>query len=263
MKRKKHEIIFYNKNKLSIKTEDHYQIYEKEALMPFYQQMEQEIKKKDGIRRLCTKLIFGILCVGAILYGIFGRPNGNFWFFIFLIVFVLSWALLYLVFGLIFYPCIHIDWHFKDMKSPLDEKCVTYYSSHYRPYIDKYEKYLGKVDFTYTPNASKKKRKMVGFALVMPKRRGIIFNGKISSNIPYFAFYFNHGKKLFFMPGFIVYLYGKKTKLIPYEQFHVQIEDNDSLNYAYKKIALYHQEECLEILYVSNNFNQNFFNIKF
>ena len=124
-KQKKNEIIYYNKNKLSFKVNNQYQVFEKEELLPFYQKIQQEIQKKDAIRRLCTKLIFAILCIGAIIYGIFGRPNGDFWFFLFLIVFVVSWALLYLLFGFIFYPSIQIDWHFKDLKSPLNDKCVT------------------------------------------------------------------------------------------------------------------------------------------
>ena len=84
-KQKKNEIIYYNKNKLSFKVNDQYQVFEKEELLPFYQKIQQEIQKKDAIRRLCTKLIFAILCIGAIIYGIFGRPNGDFWFFLFFI----------------------------------------------------------------------------------------------------------------------------------------------------------------------------------
>lgn len=79
----------------------------------------------------------------------------------------------------IFYPSIQIDWHFKDLKSPLNDKCVTYYSSHYRPYVEKYEKFLGKVDFTYTPNASKKKEKWSDLHSSCQKEEALFLMGKL------------------------------------------------------------------------------------
>jgi len=263
MKSRSKEFIFYNKEKLSIKKEDAFQLLSSEEKQKEFESLQNEIAKKDKTRRICTRTIFTILCIGAIAYGIFGKPNGNFWFYLFLIVFVLSWALLYLIFGLIFYKSIIINWHFKDIKSPLDDKCVTYYSSHYRVYVQKYEKFLGNVYFTYTPNAKRRKKKMVGFALVMPKRKRFIFNGKIESNIPYFAFYMTHGKKLFFFPGMIIYLNGKDTKVMSHEDFKVIIDESDSLSFSYLKTQLLYKNQEIATFYISNNFNKNFFNFKF
>ncbi len=258
------EIIFYNKDKISVKDNDKFVILEENARTEKFSNLQTQIAKEDKIRRICTKTIFVLLCIGAIIYGIWGKPNGDLWFVIFLLSFVGIWAILYLVCGFVFYPKIKINWHFKDIKSPLNDKCITYYSSHYRVYIEKYAKFLGNVDFTYTPNANKRKRQMIGFSLVEPKKRAFIFNGKISSNIPYFAFYMKKGKKLFFFPGFVIYLAGKLTKIIPIKDFKVEIDTKtETPTFTYLKTSVYNKDELIETFYISNNFNTNFFNFKF
>ena len=262
---KSKEIIVYNKEKISVQEkESQFTLLNDEQKKEYYQTIEKEIEKKDKARRICTKIIFVLLAMGAIAYGIWGRPNQSLWFFLFLLIFVVTWALLYFICGFIFYQKIEINWHFKDLKSPLDNKCITYAGSHYRVYMEKYAKYLGNVDFTYTPNANKKRRKMVGFAEVMPSKfKGLIFNGKIKSNIPYFAFYMRQGKKLCFFPGFVLYLAGKDTKVIAYSDFIIQKQESDQLSFSYHKVELYNQQVLIATFYISNNFNMNFFNFKF
>lgn len=263
--KKTKEIIFYNKDKISVQEkDDKFNVLDENQKKEYYQSIEKEIEKKDKARRICSHTIFFTLAILAIIYGIFGKKNQTFWFFLFLLVFAVCWALLYFILGLFCYKKIEINWHFKDFKSPLDNKCIAYAGSHYRVYVDKYSKYLGNVDFTYTPNANKKRRKMVGFAKVMPsKYKGIIFNGKIKSNIPYFAFYMRQGKKLCFFPGFVLYLAGKDTKVISYSEFVINKVESDSSSFAYHKVELGYQDKILATFYISNNFNMNFFNFKF
>ena len=57
-KQKKNEIIYYNKNKLSFKVNDQYQVFEKEELLPFYQKIQQEIQKKECHSSLMYQINF-------------------------------------------------------------------------------------------------------------------------------------------------------------------------------------------------------------
>lgn len=268
MKNKKHQFIFYTKQKFSYQENNEFNIVEDKQ--NFYKKLEKELIKRIKIRSIISYTIGGILFIALLILAYFINYTEKLadvnismgWVAIGVIA---LWLIIYYILGFFFYPAMHFDFHFKNLKNQVKDKCITYASSNYKIFIDKYSSYLGQVDFNI-PDAKKphikRKNKMVGFLLIEPKKKNLIFNGKIASNIPYFTITLTGAKKICFFPCFALYIDGNKSKIANYDELEIQIEENPNPSISNRRLIIkspYFNSE----FYINSSFNQNFFNFKF
>lgn len=268
MKKAKHTFIFFTKQKFSYLENENYQILENPEIL--FQQIENEVKKRDQQRKLCSFISGGIILLALLVLSFFINYTekldqihlGMGWVFI---AAIFLWVLLYYILGFFFYPAIHFEFHFKNLKSQIPNQCHPYANSNYKIFVEKYASFLGNVDF-YIPDKKhperKRKNTLVGFLLIEPKKRNFIFNGKVACNLPYYTLSFQGSKKICFFPSFALYIHGRQTKIIRYEDLKVTIENSDNLAIQNRKVYLA-APNCNITFYINSSFNQNFFNFKF
>ena len=163
------------------------------------------------------------------------------------------WVLLYYVCGLFFYKSLKINFHFKSHKANNINSCVTFASSNYGKFVDNYSSYLKMTNFVIKKK-SKKKDILLPFGIKAPKIKNIIFNGSIKANVPYFYLsYIN--QKFLFLPGFIIHVNGKNSKVIEINDFKATEVDN--------YYSLYNKDTLLVSFKCEGEFNKNFFYFKF
>lgn len=270
MKNYHHQFIFFTKQKFSYSRNNNFEIVENTSKL--FKELEKEIIRKDKYRKICTYSIGSIIIIFLIILSFLVNNNEKFaalnlsmgWI---LIAGFFLWAVLYFIFGFFLYKSINFDFHFKNLKSPIQDKCITYASSNYKIFVDKYSQYLGKVDFNIPDEKNpqkKRKNKMVGFLLIEPKKRNFIFNGKVACNIPYYTLTFLGSNKLCFFPSFVLHINGKNTTIVNYEDLIVDISQSNNLAVSNQIVKITSTKKDLKIVFsINSSFNQNFFNFKF
>lgn len=254
----KFSFIYASNNVIGRFIDDAYVAYSKDEKNSLYNKIEKLIIKKDRNRKL-SSLIIGLsllLCIVVLfvlmISNVINLGDGQWFNFIFIIaLFILLWIIFYYIFGFIFYRKIHIDYYFKSKKTTNPNSALLYASSNYCKWVNSYTKYLGVVLFS---NVNKKKS-VVPFGLTkLSKFKNLIFNGKISSNIPYYYFSINN-KKLLFLPAMVILVDGKNSKVMDIDSFKVIKKDNI--------YSFYNNDEIIDSIVCKNEFNINFFYFKY
>ena len=147
-----------------------------------------------------------------------------------------------------------LNFSFKSKKTSNPNSSLMYASSNYKKFVEQYSEYLKKTNFVIK-GKRKKQDVLIPFCLFMPSTfKNLIFNGKISSNIPYYYISFEN-KRLLFMPSMVVLIDGKNSKVMNIEDFSVE-EKN-------KTYLLYNKDKLIVSFYVEGIFNKNFFYFKY
>lgn len=252
------EIVCSGNRKLGYFSQGKYLPYSEDEKQQLFTKLEREIIKKDARRRI-TSFIVGIIlgCILFILliFNLTSLLNIDWFTFTFIILGAIAlWVLFYYLIGLFAYRQIFILWHLQNKTGKNPNHCVNYANSDYGKWVDNYVKYVGFTDFITDSRQGKKE--FVNLCLYRPKSlKNFIFNGYLISNIYYYYLSFSD-KKIFFMPGFIVYLDKKDTQVFPYEEFSYTLS---AQNYCQLKRK---DQILLEFSY-KPSFNMNFFNFKY
>ena len=102
---------------------------------------------------------------------------------------------------------------------------------------------------------NKKKDILLPFGIKnVSKIKNIIFNGSIKCNVPYYYLSYKN-QKFLFLPGFIIHVNGKDSKVIQIKDFKV-VENN---NYY----EIYNCDTLLVSFKCEGEFDKNFFYFKF
>lgn len=252
------DIVYVNNNVLGYFEGDTYISYSKDEKEKLFIDLENKIKKAD-YRRKITSLIVGIVLYVAFFFFVgltFSNTIDlgenkivNLTFA--LAVAVATWVLFYYILGLFLYKKIHINYYFKSKKTSNPNSALMYASSNYYKYVNQYSSYLKQANFSEVNNP----KKLVSFGLTkISKFKNIIFNGKISSNVPYFYISYKN-KRLLFLPGMVILVDGKNSKVIEPTNFKVSKQN--------KTYHLYNDDKLIISMDELVDFNINFFYFKY
>ena len=254
----KMDLVYTNNNILGYISDNVYQSYKSEEKNELLNNFKKEVINKDKARKLSSLIIgltlFACLLTLAVLMilNVVNLGDSQWFNFTFILaLLVVVWIILYYLVGLIFYRKITINFHFKSSKLNNPNSCVMYASSNYAKYFDKYSKYLKNTSFY----ADETKKKLVLFGMKKPVGySSFIFNGSISTNIPYFYLTINNLKFLF-LPGLVVIVNKDKSDVIP--------SCNFKTIYKEKTYHLYKNDTLIASFYSESEFDLNFFNFKY
>lgn len=254
----KYTIVYANNNLIARFIDDACVNYDKNEKEKLYQEIENKIIKKDSNRKKASliiglsMLLLGLTLFFLMLFKVINLGKSQWFNFTFIIaLLILLWILFYYVFGFIFYKKIHIDYYFKSKKTSNPNSALMYASSTYHKWVNQFQKYLGVVSFS---NLNKKKS-IVPFGLTkISKFKNLIFNGKISTNIPYYYLSINN-KKLLFLPAMVVLVDGKNSKVMDIDNFKVINKD--------RVYSFYNNDVFIDSIVCNNEFNINFFHFKY
>lgn len=252
------DIVYVNNNVLGYFEGDTYISYSKDEKEKLFIDLENKIKKAD-YRRKITSLIVGIVLYVAFFFFVgltFSNTIDlgenkivNLTFA--LAVAVATWVLFYYILGLFLYKKIHINYYFKSKKTSNPNSALMYASSNYYKYVNQYSSYLKQANFSEVNNP----KKLVSFGLTkISKFKNIIFNGKISSNVPYFYISYKN-KRLLFLPGMVILVDGKNSKVI--EPTNLKVSKQN------KTYHLYNDDKLIISMDELVDFNINFFYFKY
>ena len=258
---KKIDIVYVNNNILGYFKDSVYQSYNKEEKEQLFIKIENEIKKKDSNRKLVSLIIGLVMLVVAVLtlflmiFKVISLGESQiFNYTIFIAFLVALWILFYYIFGFIFYSKMQINFSFKSKKTSNPNSALMYASSNYKRWIEQYSEYLKQTNFVIEKK-NKKQNELIPFCLYMPSTfKNLIFNGKISSNVPYYYLSISN-KRLLFLPSMIILIDGKNSKVINVDDFKVE-EKN-------KTYLLYHKDKLITSFKCEGKFNVNFFYFKY
>ena len=252
------DIVYVNNNVLGHFEKDIYIQYSKEEKDKLFQEIENKVKKADNARKK-SSLIVGIILYVAFFFFVGLSFSENIKISdnkLIIITFALAltialWVFIYYLLGLFLYKKIHINFYFKSKKTSNPNSALMYASSNYYKYVNQYSSYLKQANFSEVGNS----KKLVSFGLTKVSTvRNIIFNGKISSNIPYFYISYKN-KKLLFLPGMVVLVDGKNSKVIEPNDFKVSKQN--------KTYHLYNNDKLMFSIDELVDFNINFFYFKY
>lgn len=252
------DIVYANNNVLGYFEKETYLQYSKAEKEKLFKEIENKVKKADSNRKKVS-LISGVcILILFIIFSIFTFTNKinlgqskliNITFIAALAI--LLWVFIYYILGLFLYKKIHINYYFKSKKTSNPNSALMYASSNYYKYVKQYSSYLKQANFSEVDNP----KKLVSFGLTkISKFKNIIFNGKISSNIPYFYISYKN-KKLLFLPGIIILVDGKNSKVIEPINFKVSKQN--------KTYHLYNDDKLMFSIDELVDFNINFFHFKY
>jgi hypothetical protein len=252
------KIVYVNNNVLGYFDKDVYMSYSKDEKTKLFKELENQIIKKDNNRKL-SSLIIGLSMVGValillilMLTKVISLGDSQWFTFTFVItgLFIL-WVLFYYLFGFIFYKKIHLDYYFKSKKTSNPNSALLYASSNYCKWVNQYSTYLNKANFTI----NNKPKELVSFGLTKHSLiKNLIFNGKISSNIPYYYMSIKN-QKILFLPGMVIVVDGKNSMVLEISEFKV-IKEN-------KTYLLYGKDKLINKVDIKDEFNINFFYFKY
>lgn len=252
------DIVYVNNNVLGYFDKETYIQYSKEEKQKLFDDIENKVKKADYNRKL-TSLISGIIIfISFVTLMVLSFTNTinlgktkliNITFIAALAI--LLWVLIYYISGLFLFKKIHINYYFKSKKTSNPNSALMYASSNYYKFVSQYSNYLKQANFSEVDNP----KKLVSFGLTKVSTiRNIIFNGKISSNIPYFYISYSN-KKLLFLPAMIILVDGKDSKVIEPSAFKVKKQN--------KTYHLYNDDKLIISIDELVDFNINFFYFKY
>lgn len=252
------DIIYVNNTVLGYFDGDTYLQYSKEEKQKLFSEIENKVKKADHSRKISSLIIAIILYVAFFFFAGFWLTNNadTRESILIYLTFALAgaialWVLLYYILGLFLYKKIHINYYFKSKKTTNPNSALMYASSNYYKYVNQYSSYLKQANFSEVSNP----KKLVSFGLTkISKIKNIIFNGKISSNIPYFYLSYKN-QKILFLPAMIILVNGKKSKVIDPSCFKVSKEN--------KTYHLYNDDKLIISFDELVDFNINFFYFKY
>ena len=252
------DIVYVNNNVLGYFEGETYLQYSKEEKQKLFNEIESKVKKADHTRKI-TSLISGIFIyvaffffVGVYFYNSADSKENKLINLTFALAAAIAlWVFIYYILGLFLYKKIHINYYFKSKKTSNPNSALMYASSNYYKYVNQYSSYLKQANFSEVDNP----KKLVSFGLTkVSKIRNIIFNGKVSSNIPYF-YISSKNKKLLFLPGMIILVDGKNSKVIDPSNFKVSKQN--------KTYHLYNDDKLIISIDELVDFNINFFYFKY
>lgn len=218
------EIVYFNNLRIGTFENTKYKSLNKDERNDLYSSVEKKIKEKDYNRKIFSLVIGCFLAVVAIVIMILFlcKVIDIGWLLYSFIVagLVIVWALFYFLFGFIFYSKLKINYSFKSGK-----EVVNFASSNFKKYVDQYYNLLTYTTLYATKQRGKKKT-LYPFCCFTPKKfKDIIFNGKISTNIPYY-YISVESKRILFLPGITVIVDKKNSTIIPNENINVELVDN-------------------------------------
>ena len=148
------DIVYVNNTLLGHFIDNVYVSYTKDEKEKILLDIEKEVAKKDYNRKMFSMLIgvslafIALLIAFLMLIEVITLGTGQWFNYTYLVTgLFLLWVILYYVLGLIFYPSIKINFHFKSHKANNINSCVTFASSNYSKFIDKYSSYLRMTNF--------------------------------------------------------------------------------------------------------------------
>lgn len=250
----KFDITFVNNNIIGYFDNGKYKQYNKDEKLSLFDKIRKYATKSDILRRRFS-LIIGIILVLSLVIlttlmitGIISLGKNQWFIYIFVFaLFVLLWVVFYYLFGFIFYKKLQINIHFKGT----GDFANNYAKSNYAKWINRYKDNLGKTNFILNDN----KNTPISFGLSSPSLfKNLIFNGKISSNIPYFYMSYK-SCHIIFMPSFVLIINKDKTDIIEISNFNYKKENN---NYE-----LYNKDTKIISFHTDYNFDINFFYFNF
>ena len=257
MNNKDIELIYCNNNVLGHFDNDVFVQYSKDEKNKLFKEIEKQIIKKDSNRKLSSLIIGLSMLVVAItlailmLCKVFTLGESQLFNFTFLIAgLVLAWIVFYYIFGFFFYSKLHISYYFKSKKTTNPNSALMYASSNYAKFVQQYSAYLKQTTFMVSDTKT-----LVPFGLTnISKFKNLIFNGKISSNVPYFYLAIKN-ERILFLPGMIIIINGKKSKVLSIDEFSIKKDNNT--------FKLFFNNELYVSLDVKEDFNINFFYFKY
>ena len=255
------DIVYVNNTLLGHFIDNVYVSYTKDEKEKILLDIEKEVAKKDYNRKMFSMLIgvslafIALLIAFLMLIEVITLGTGQWFNYTYLVTgLFLLWVILYYFLGLIFYPSVKINFHFKSHKANNINSCVTFASSNYSKFIDKYSSYLRMTNFVIK-GKNKKKDILLPFGIKnVSKIKNIIFNGSIKCNVPYYYLSYKN-QNFLFLPGFIIHVNGKDSKVIQIKDFKV-VENN---NYY----EIYNCDTLLVSFKCEGEFDKNFFYFKF
>ena len=139
------DIVYVNNTLLGHFIDNVYVSYTKDEKEKILLDIEKEVAKKDYNRKMFSMLIgvslafIALLIAFLMLIEVITLGTGQWFNYTYLVTgLFLLWVILYYFLGLIFYPSVKINFHFKSHKANNINSCVTFASSNYSKFIDKY-----------------------------------------------------------------------------------------------------------------------------
>ena len=256
-----YELVYVNNQMYGHFEDNVFLSYSKEEKKEILSKLEKEIARKDHNRKRfstfigLTLLMVAIIIAILMLCKVFTLGTGQWFNYTYLVTFLfVLWLALYYLFGFFFYKKVKVNFYFKSHKSNNINSCVTFASSNYQKWMDKYLQYLKQTNFVI-PKKSKKKDILLPFGIKAPSTfKNFIFNGSIKCNVPYYYLSVQN-KKYLFLPGMIVLVDGKESKVFEIEEFKV-VENKKTYHF-------YNNDKLLLSFKCQGDFNINFFYFKY
>lgn len=252
------DVVYVNNTVLGYFDNQTYLQYTKEEKETLFKDLENKIKKADFNRKITSLIVAIILCVSFFVFAclsLLGKiklgDNKIIILTFALAITIALWVFMYYLLGLLLYKKIHINYYFKSKKTSNPNSALMYASSNYYKFVKQYSSYIKQANFSEVNNP----KKLVSFGLTkLSKIKNIIFNGKISSNIPYFYISYKN-KRILFLPAMVIIVDGKNSKVIEPSSLHVNKQN--------KTYHLYNDDKLIISFDELVNFNINFFYFKY